>query len=101
MNSKYKALIISGKGNVGKTASILLAADLIATHLSNSYQNVRIKGPNKYYDSGDSKDRWFVFETNNKRIGIISRGDSARAINEGFDLIGKCDYYICASHLYG
>lgn len=102
MNNKqqdYRVLVISGKGNVGKTSSILIASTLIIDYLKSKYQDFLCDGPHRY--GIKSEDCWLVLKAEGKRIGIISKGDSPRAIEQGLNYVGECDFYICASHLYG
>lgn len=101
----YKAIIICGISNTGKTTSILYAADKIIECLKEKYSDVIVDGPNVYC-KGSSNDRWYVITVNGKRIGIMSRGDHPDGIKHGLWLVTneekeKCDFYIGASHLYG
>lgn len=57
-----------------------------------------IDGPHMW---GTGKDCWVRIIYNGIIIGINTRGDGGYWINRGLDLLGICDYYILASHLYG
>lgn len=47
------------------------------------------------------KDLIVVARINNKKLGITTYGDSRRELVEDFNLMGKCDLYVCACHTKG
>ena len=100
-----KLLVICGKGSVGKTTAIVSSIDLLYKELLSIDPNTRITDRKKYSTRRRRKclvdDEWAVIESNGKRIGIMSLGDTESGINEGFKNVCVCNYYICASHLYG
>lgn len=91
MNTIFNTIIVSGKSNVGKSTAIKAFIKMVI-----ALDNVVLAEPipEKY-------DYWFKFILNNKIIGVITFGDSSESISRAFRHIGMCDYYICASHLFG
>lgn len=91
MNTIFNTIIVSGKSNVGKSTAIKAFIKRVI-----ALDNVVLAEPipEKY-------DYWFKFILNNKIIGVITFGDSSESISRAFRHIGMCDYYICASHLFG
>ena len=89
---KFNTIVVSGKSNTGKT-SVLKA---FAIELSER-DGVTSEDPENLL----KEDFWCSFIINGKRIGVITFGDKACYIKRAFRYLDKCDYYICASHLYG
>ena len=88
----FNTIVISGKSNVGKTTSIgIFIEELIVS------KNIELE----YLDKNRNGDFCCSFHINGKRIGVVSIGDKREYISNSFKKIGICDYYICASHLYG
>lgn len=96
-----KVIAVCGKSNVGKTSSILIAADSIIKFLREAYGGIEVDGPHNY-GKRYTKDKWYIITIKGKRIAIFSRGDGKWWIEEYMLKYAKdCDYYICASHLSG
>lgn len=91
MNKSFNTIVVSGKSNVGKTSAI---KEFVGMALKLKETKLLEQIPEKH-------DYWFKFSINNKVVGVITFGDSAKAISKAFKYLGKCDYYVCASHLYG
>ena len=90
--SSFNTIVISGASNVGKTTVLKMVSKVFAE----SKCAVPIdKIPSQ------KKDYWCSFEIDGKKLGIITFGDKSYYIKRAFHYLGKCDYYICASHLYG
>lgn len=91
MDVTFNTIVVSGKSNVGKSTAIKLFVEKVIT-----LENVGLEEPvpTKY-------DYWLKFKLNNKTIGVITFGDKGEYISRAFKYLGICDYYICASHLFG
>ena len=88
----FNTIIVSGKANVGKTTCLkMLAETLLKSKDFDVEFNINFQ----------KNDYWCSFRLGTKRIGIITFGDDEHSIKRAFHFLGKCDYYICASHLYG
>ena len=90
--SLFNTIVVSGKANVGKTTSLKMLAEYF-----NSRKGVIMEDP----ENLNKQDYWCSFIISNKRVAIITFGDNADDIKRTFYYLGKCDFYICASHLYG
>ena len=88
----FNTVVVSGKANVGKTTSLKMLAEYY-----NSRKDVIMEDP----ENLSKQDYWCSFIINNRRVAIITFGDKADDIKRAFHYLGKCDFYICASHLYG
>lgn len=95
-NSNSNTLVVCGKKNVGKTTALNLAMNEIINNFTK--QGATIDGPHNW---GRCNDLWVKINYQGKAIGINTRGDSEYWVKEGLIKLGKCDYYICASHLFG
>ena len=91
MDTVFNTIVVSGKSNVGKSTAIKLFVEKVI-----ALDNVVLEEPvpAKY-------DYWFRFKLNNKTIGVITFGDKGEYISRAFRYLGVCDYYVCASHLFG
>ena len=95
-----KAIAVCGKSNVGKTSSILMAAESIIEHLQELYGDVVVDGPNSYGET-NTIDKWYILTVKEKRIAIFARGDDEWSIGRKLEENKDCDFYICTSHLMG
>lgn len=88
------AYIISlcGKSNTGKTTVINGVIDYVKAK------------PNalecKSFPHGKC-DQVFYCTINNKKVGITTRGDTKKILNDDFKDMGICDVYVCACRTQG
>lgn len=86
-----KIIAIRGKANVGKTTTIREFKSLLEE------KKIQIKNLNYHL----KVEVLFTFDYCGKHIGVTSRGDGRKYLEEDFKTLGKCDIYICACRTKG
>ena len=94
-------LALWGKGSKGKTTTINLLTGL----LSNGFtQNINFQYP-VTLPINMGKDNCYIVIYNGKKIGITTRGDTKKALEDDFRWLkqnaGDCDLYVCATRSKG
>lgn len=91
MQVPFNTIVVSGKSNVGKTTSLKMFVEMA----------IKLDGAKLESPIPDKYDYFFRFSLMNKVIDVITSGDKKDHIIKAFKSLGKCDYYVCASHLCG
>ena len=102
--------VLWGKGSIGKTHTL---NNLIIEFHNNSAKSILLKiseaNAVNFPSTADYKDfckqdHIAIFEINNKKVGISTRGDDDKCIIKDFsdiDALCECDVYVCACRTRG
>ncbi len=93
-----RCIVLYEKHDSGKSTSLCILIDNIVAS-----GGVIDLGKDKIYGMAGSigVDRVVRIKYHEKTIGITSRGDDRKVLEEDFSYLGKCDFYICAARTKG
>lgn len=83
-----KIIALQGKSNTGKTTTL----SALIKKIDKNYNIQLLK---------NRTDKIAIVNINGKRLGITTAGDNRKTLDNCFDLMGKCDLYVCACRLKG
>ena len=84
-----KIITLQGKGNTGKTRTLKCLIEKIKQQ--HEIEELYVGNENAV----------IITKINNKKLGVTTYGDTRKELEEKFDLMGECDFYVCASRSKG
>ncbi len=90
-----KIIVVRGKGSIGKSASIVMARDMLLKKYPDAKYELEV--------NRRSVDILVVIIVNGIKIGIESRGDTEELLKAGLKILmkHKCDVIVCATRTGG
>lgn len=85
-----RIIALQGKGNTGKTTTLLQLISVI-----------ECKGYKIYVKKPHRTEKVVVADINGITVGITTRGDNKECLKTDFAVLGKCDLYVCACRSSG